>query len=130
MDFEPFPTPPSPPPGTPCAPGEGITITEIPTWYKYLNCDANSTPLFENINDVWSILAAVVEIVLFVAGVAAVVFMIIGAIRYITSQGQPEQTKRARQSLIYAVVGLVVSIIGRAVIQLIFNGFSDDGFTS
>lgn len=130
MDFEPFPTPPAPPPGTPCAPGEGITITEIPTWYKYLNCDANNTPLFENINDVWSILAAVVEIVLFVAGVAAVVFMIIGAIRYITSQGQPEQTKRARQSLIYAVVGLVVSIIGRAVIQLIFNGFSDDGFTS
>lgn len=113
-----------------CAPGAGITLTNFPTWYKYLNCDTSGTPIITNINDFWGIGFAIVEIILYIAGIAAVIFMIIGAIRYITSQGQPEQTKRARQSLIYAVVGLVVSIIGRAVIQLIFNGFSGSGFVS
>ncbi len=130
MDFEPFPTTPTIP-STPCEPGDGIDITNIPTWYKYLNCDANDTPQLDNITDVWNVAAAIVEIILFIGGVAAVIFMVIGGIRFITSQGQPEQIKRARSSLIYAAAGLVISIIGRAAIQLIYRGFSEgSGFTS
>lgn len=109
-----------------CSPGAGVDLAGFPTWYKYLDC-FNGDPQIDNINDVWNIAAAILEIVLYIAGVAAVIFMVIGGIRYITSQGQPDQTKRARQSLIYAVVGLVVSMIARAVIQLIFNAFNDGG---
>lgn len=88
----------------------------VPTWYKYLNC-VNGSPQIENINDTWKIVAGVIDIFLYVAGAAAVLFMIYGGIQMIISQGAPDKLSKARQTLIYAAAGLIISIIARAAIN-------------
>lgn len=50
------------------------------------------------------------NLVYFVGGVVAVVAIIISAIRLVTNDGEPETIKRARNTIIYAVIGLIVII--------------------
>lgn len=49
------------------------------------------------------------------AGIA-VLMIVIGALRYVISEGNPESTKKARATIIYAVVGLVICISAEAVV--------------
>ena len=59
--------------------------------------------------------------ILAVAGAVAVVFIVLGGIKYSTSQGDPGDTKKAKDMIMYALVGLVVVILAFAIVQL-FTG--------
>lgn len=100
-----------------CNPGTGVSLS-IPTWYKGLPCE-NGVPEPSSLNGIWQIGANVVDILLFVAGIVAVFYIIYGGIRFIVSQGQPDKIAQARQMLIYAAVGLVISIAARVIVQYI-----------
>lgn len=65
------------------------------------------------------ILLAVVDDLLRVAGIVAVVFVIIGGFKFITSNGEPEQAASARQSITYALIGLVVALIAVVIVSFI-----------
>lgn len=94
----------------------------FPTWYKYLSADvANGvcSPKIENINDVWLIVAAIIEIMLRVAAIAAVAYIIYGAVNYVISQGEPDKTKQARMTIINALVGLIVAILATAIVSFL-----------
>lgn len=64
-------------------------------------------------------IADAIGILLFITGALSIIFIIIGGIMFITSSGNPDQTKRARTTLIYAVVGLLVSILAFAIINFV-----------
>jgi hypothetical protein len=66
---------------------------------------------------------ALFEDLLRVAGMLAIVFIIYGGIRYITSQGEPETTKSARGTIINALIGLAITVAAAATIQFIANSF-------
>ena len=102
-------------------------------WYKYLNhkidpvtCDfyrgskgeLNILPTGKE-TDVVLILAALVDNLLRIAGFLAVVFVIVGAVQYITSQGNPEDTGKAKDTIINALMGLAVCIVAVAFISFI-----------
>lgn len=61
----------------------------------------------------------VVNIMLFLLGAIAVIMIIIGGIRYATSNGDSSQTKAAKDTILYAVVGLVVAIMAYAIVNFI-----------
>lgn len=96
---------------------------DVPTWYKYLDCDGDNNPQIDAITDVWNIVWGVVDILLYVAGAAAVLFMIYGGIKMIISQGSPDKISQSRQILIYSAVGLVVAIIARTIINYVIGRF-------
>jgi hypothetical protein len=73
------------------------------------------------INDV---IVAVVNVLLYVVGVAAVIVIIIGAIRYVTSQGDSQAAASARQTIIYAVIGMVIAIMSFAIVNFVLDGGS------
>lgn len=56
-----------------------------------------------------------------VAGLIAVIFIIKGGIEYLLSQGEPARTKKATQSIIYAVVGLVVVILAAVITSFVMG---------
>jgi hypothetical protein len=74
----------------------------FPTWYEYIRVPGGSCSEIQitNINDVWLIVAAVVEILLRVAGIFAVAFVMYGGFQYITSQAEPEKVNRAKNTII------------------------------
>jgi glucose uptake protein GlcU len=60
---------------------------------------------------------------LFLIGVIAVIAIIMGGIRYTTSNGDASQTKAAKDTILYAVVGLIVAIMAYAVVSWVIRVF-------
>lgn len=59
-----------------------------------------------------------------IAGAVAVIFIIIGGFQYVTSNGDSGETKKARYTIIYSLVGLVFVVMAFAIVQLILGRFS------
>lgn len=53
----------------------------------------------------------------------SVIMIVVGGIRYITSQGNQQQLQSAKNTILYAVIGLVVAIAARAIVQLVVDNF-------
>jgi hypothetical protein len=69
-------------------------------------------------------LQAVIAAVFLVIGAVSVLFIIIGGYRYIVSNGNASDVTQAKNTILYAVVGLVVTIISFAVVQLVIGLFA------
>lgn len=54
-----------------------------------------------------------------VAGVIAVIMMIVSGLRYVTSQGDATQISNAKKSLIYAIVGMVVVAFSQMLVKFV-----------
>ena len=80
-------------------------------------------PSITNINDVWLIVIAVIQILLRLASIAAVGFIIYAGILYTTSQGSPDQTSRAKSIIINALLGLAVAVSASLIIGFVANSF-------
>ncbi|MCA9334748.1 hypothetical protein KC953_01245 [Candidatus Saccharibacteria bacterium] len=66
----------------------------------------------------------IVNILLFLLGAIAVIMIIIGGIRYATSNGEAQQIKSAKDTILYSVIGLVVAILSYAIVNFIIDSFS------
>ncbi len=109
------PNDPLPPPGeiksfAPCPGNVGATG----------NCKSILTGLGISIpSDPAGFAKAILGIILGIAGIAALFIIIITGYRLMTSQGDPEKIKAAREQLTAAVVGLVFIIFSVAILSLI-----------
>lgn len=77
-----------------------------------------------------TVISTVIGTMLFIVGLLAVVMLIYGGIRYVTSHGDKAQVTAAKETIMYAVVGLVVAIAAFAVIQWITNDVFKGGASS
>jgi hypothetical protein len=67
------------------------------------------------------IVARVVGLLSFVIGVAAVIMIIIGGLKYVLSSGDPSNITAARNTIIYALVGVVIAAFGQAVVLFVLG---------
>lgn len=67
------------------------------------------------------IMGSVVNILLTIVGMISVIMIIIGGIRYTTSNGDASQTAAAKNTILYALVGLVVAIMSFAIVKFVLN---------
>lgn len=72
-----------------------------------------------------STLANVFSVASMVAGAISILFLLIGAGRYATSGGEPGQTKQARDTILYSVIGLVVSTSAFLIVQFVLGRISN-----
>lgn len=63
----------------------------------------------------------VLQIVFGVIAVTTVIFIIIYAIRYQTSIGNPQATEKLRNSIIYAAIGLAVALSAEAIVTFMLG---------
>lgn len=61
------------------------------------------------------------NVIAIVAGIMAVIFMILSGIKYITSGGDPSQVSKAKESVIYGLVGIVVIVLARSLIGWVLS---------
>lgn len=50
-----------------------------------------------------------------ILGTVAVIFIIVGAIQYMTSAGDPGKTKKAKDTILYACIGLAIAALAFAI---------------
>ena len=104
----------------------------LPAWFEYLDyhksdltgrCEVVLRTAPDNKVDFMAnflpIGLAVLDLLLMVAGVITVGFIIYGGIKYILSQGQPDSTRAALHTIINALVGGVIAMMGVAIVSFI-----------
>ena len=57
------------------------------------------------------VFATVANTLIFLVGAVAVIFLIIGGLRYVVSNGDPKNVEAAKNTILYAIVGIVVAVI-------------------
>jgi hypothetical protein len=55
-----------------------------------------------------------------IGGIAAIVLVVAG-IMYVASGGDPNNTKRAKDAILYAIIGLVVAIAGQGMVRFVIG---------
>lgn len=67
------------------------------------------------------VLTTVTNILAWVAGTAAVIFVVVGGIKYITAAGAPAEVQKAKETIIFALVGVVLIVLARAIITFVLS---------
>ena len=70
-----------------------------------------------------SLVKKFVNIFLFAVGALSVIMLIWGGIRYTTSAGDSNKVQAAKNTVLYAIVGLVVAILAYAIVNMVIDKF-------
>lgn len=81
----------------------------------------------ELFNGANAIVPKVINLMLFVVGVLAIFMMIYGGIRYVLSGGDNTKVKDAKNTILYAILGLIVAILGYAIVSWIVSMLGSAG---
>jgi hypothetical protein len=68
-----------------------------------------------------SLVRTIINIFLYVVGILSVAFIIFAGVRYVTSGGDQNKVKSAKDTLLYAIIGLIVAILGWAIVNLVVD---------
>ena len=63
----------------------------------------------------------VVSILSFIVGVAAVIMIIIGGFKYITSSGDSNNISSAKNTILYAIIGLVIVALAQVIVRFVLQ---------
>lgn len=66
-------------------------------------------------------LTKVADLIATVVGVAAVIVIIVGGIRYSLSSGDSQNVNGAKNAIMYAVIGLIVALLAKAVVLFVLS---------
>ncbi len=66
-------------------------------------------------------LTRVISVLSMVLAVIAVIVLVIAGIRFAVSQGNPQSVGNVRNTVIYAIVGLVVAALAQGLVQLVLT---------
>ena len=70
--------------------------------------------------DLWFIFGLAIKYLLYGAGIIAIAFMIIGGYLYITSAGNAEAAGKAKNTMFYAILGLIISLAAVYIVEYLF----------
>ena len=71
----------------------------------------------------------ITSIMLFVIGAIAVIMIVIGGLRYVLSGGDSSQITAAKNTILYAIIGIIVAILAYAIINFVIGSFTPGGTT-
>ena len=106
---------------------DGRGFFSLPTWYQYLElthdpvgkCELAPMSTPEFIQSLPLIGVAALEIALRIAGFVAIGYVIYGGVQYVVAQGESDKLKKARQTIINALIGLVIAMISTGIVAFI-----------
>ena len=98
-----------------CANGETRdTIQECPEW------NSGQSGIAQN-SDLMAVLTTIINVIVGVIGFVAVVMIVVGGISFATSQGDSGKVAKARNTILYGVVGLVVALLAFAIVNFVLS---------
>ena len=72
-------------------------------------------------DSVAKLITTIVNVLSIIVGAVAVIMIIVGGFRYITSAGNPEGAKTARNTILYAIIGLVIVALAQLIVHFVIN---------
>jgi hypothetical protein len=81
-------------------------------------CNSSGTDATQTIS---SIIHTIVNLLSVIVGFAAVLMIIVGGFRYITSGGNDASVTSAKNTILYAIIGLVVVALSQLIVRFTLN---------
>ena len=75
----------------------------------------------ENEPDFMDSVTGIINGVIAVLGIVCVVVMIIGGVNYMTSSGDSGKVKKAKDTILYGLIGLVVCVLAFALVNFVIK---------
>jgi hypothetical protein len=76
---------------------------------------------FSKTDDIYTLAAELIKVMLQLGFIVAVIFVIIGGYMYITAAGNEEQAGKGRKTIVYALIGVAVTIMSYVVVNVVIN---------
>ncbi len=99
-----------------------VTYADTPQSVVCTTLDSGSdcsTPSANNGVNINNVIKAIINILSLVVGVVAVIMIIVGGFRFITSGGDSNSIASARNTILYALIGLVVVALAQFIVQFV-----------
>ena len=62
---------------------------------------------------------SVFQILFQVTGALAIIFVIIGGLRYVLANGEPRDVEAAKNTLLYAIIGVAISLTAYGIVEFV-----------
>ena len=89
-----------------------------------VNCANPGDDVPQTLFGAGSIFNTIVNILLFIIGAISVIMLIWGGIRYTTSAGNSASVTSAKNTIMYAIIGLVIAVLAYAVVNWVLVSLS------
>lgn len=66
----------------------------------------------------------IIDVIIGVLGLVAVLVIILGGVSYTTSTGDPGKVKKAKDTIMYGIIGLIVAILAYAIVNFVLSSIS------
>lgn len=81
----------------------------------------------EGVTDVKPVIISAINVVLSLVGLIAIIMLIYGGFLYLTSAGEEKQTEKAKHTILYAIIGLIVIGLAAVIVNFVIGIFSGSG---
>ena len=85
---------------------------------------ARGTDQTANLFGSTGIFRTITNVLLFVLGAISVIMIIIGGLRYVVSGGNSAAVTAAKNTILYAIVGVIVALLAYAIINFVLDSFT------
>lgn len=73
------------------------------------------------------VIQTIINTIIFVIGMVSVFMIILGGVYYTTSQGDAAKVKKGKDTILYGIIGLVISILAFAIVNFVLQALSNGG---
>lgn len=67
------------------------------------------------------LLTKIASFVAVLVGIASVIMIIIGGFKYVTSSGDPSNIKSAKDTILFAIVGILVAVTAQSIVLFVLS---------
>lgn len=90
------------------------------------DCAQASSGQPTNLFGTGGIFTKITDVLLFIIGAISVIMLIIGGIRYVVSGGDSGAVTSAKNTILYAVIGIVVALLAYALVHFVITSFASN----
>ena len=109
-----------------CYDGSGKLQASVSTWSSQhqMVCGTLAGGKSGDTKTLPEIVKNIINVLLYIIGIVAVVMIIFGGFQYITSSGDAAKVTKAKNTILYGSVGLVIAVLAYAIVNFVITGIS------
>lgn len=69
----------------------------------------------------YNVIKVIVNLISYIVGIVAVIMIMVSGIKYMTSGGDSQKVSSAKDTLVYALIGLAVVVLAQFLVQFVLN---------
>lgn len=89
--------------------------------YDACSTDPNNIVCANSSESVDPVIKTVIRYLLIISGIVSVVMVIIGGLKYSTSNGDSSKLSSAKNTILYAIIGVIISALAYGIVDYVFR---------